>query len=420
MPNPLHRSRIRKVAHWGLLGVCLALTACSKKEAPEAESVIPVQVAEVQRSSVDRIVAADGILYPFNQSAVMPKISSPVREFYVNRGDHVRKGQLLAVLENKDLAAATVENQGLYKQAEAAYRSTTAASLPEEIEKAKLDAQSAKQALDAAEKLYESRKELLKEGAIARRLVDEANVSYVQAKGQHQIAMRHLGALEKVGRQAQINNVEGQLEAAKARTQGAEAQLQYSQIACPIDGVVTDRPFYAGEMANPGSPLLTIMDVSRVIARANIPADQLKHLKVGNMATITGLDGAQYPGKVTVVSPAMDPNSTTAEVWVKANNPGEHLRPGETVHVSIVAETIENAIVVPSAAIVPSQDGSASVMTVGSDSIAHERKVKIGIRKSDVAQILEGVNPGEKVIVVGALGLQDTAKVRIETAEKHE
>jgi len=420
MPNPIHLSRVRKVANWGFLGVCLALTACSKKEAPEAEPVIPVQVAEVQRSSVERIVAADGILYAFNQSAVMPKISSPVREFHVNRGDHVRKGQVLAILENKDLAAATVENQGLIKQAEAAYRSTTAASLPEEIEKAKLDVQAGKHVLDAAEKLYESRKELLREGAIARRLVDEANVAYVQAKGQYEIAVRHLEALEKVGRQTQTSNVEGQLEAAKARHLGAEVQLQYSQIISPIDGVVTDRPFYAGEMANPGSPLLTIMDISRVIARASIPTDQLKYLKVGNTATMAGPDGAQYPGKVTVVSPAVDPNSTTAEVWITANNPGERLRPGETVHVSIVAEIIDNAIVVPSAAIVPTQDGSASVMAVGSDSIAHERKIKIGVRKSDVAQILEGVNPGEKVIVVGALGLQDNAKVRIETAEKHE
>lgn len=357
----------------GILGICIALTACAKKEETEAEPVTPVQLAEVQRSGVERIVSADGILFPYTQSAVMPKISSPVREFHVNRGDRVHKGQLLAVLENKDLAAATTENQGLYKQAEAAYRSTTAASLPEEIEKSKLDVQSSKLALDAAEKVYESRSELLKEGAIARRLVDEANVAYVQAKSQYEIAVRHLDALEKVGRQAQINNVEGQLEAAKARTQGADAQLQYSQITSPIDGVVADRPLYPGEMANPGSPLLVVMDVSRVIARASIPTDQLRYLKAGNKATITEPEGSQYPGKVSVVSPAADPNSTTAEVWVTADNSGGHLRPGETVHVSIVAETIDNAIIVPAAAIVPSQDGSQAVMVV-SDSVAHERR----------------------------------------------
>ncbi len=414
-------AKVRCAAGLWLLAIgLLASAGCSKKEAPEAEPVIPVQVAEAQRAAVKRTVAAEAILFPLTQSAVVPKVSAPVREFQVNRGDHVRKGQLLAVLENKDLAAATVENQGAVKQAEAAYRLTTAASLPEEFEKAKLDAQASKQALDAAQLLYESRKELLRQGAIARRLVDEANVSYVQAKSQYEIAARHLEALEKVSREAQVSNAEGQLEAAKGRLQGTEAQLQYSRITSPIDGVVTDRPIYPGEMAAPGSPLLTVMDISRVIARANVPIDQLKFLKAGNPATITSHDATAYPGKVTVVSPAVDPNSTTAEVWVQASNPGERLRPGETVRVAIEAGTIPDAVVVPSTAIVPASDGSSSVMVVGADSVAHEKKIKVGIRETERVQILEGVNPGEKVIIVGALGLQDNAKVRIETADKHE
>lgn len=414
MPNTASLPIFRKTAPWAILGVCLTLSACTGKEAPEAEPVAPVQVAEAQRSAVERIIAADGILYPINQSAVTPKISAPVREFLVNRGDHVRKGQLLAVLENKDLAAAAVENQGLYKQAEATYRGTTAASLPEEIEKARQDTEAAKQALDAAEKLHESRQELLRQGAIARRLVDEADVAFAQAKSQYEIAARHLEALQKVGRQAQVNNVEGQLEAAKGRFQGAEAQLEYSRITSPIDGVIADRPLYAGEMAGAGSPLMTIMDISRVVARVNVPTEQLKFVRVGDAAGITGPDGSSYQGKVTVVSPAVDPNSTTAEVWVTASNPREHLRPGETIRASILAERIENAIVVPSTAIVPASDGSASVMVVGPDSVAHERKIKIGVRGPEKAQILEGVSPGDKVIVAGALGLQDNAKVRVE------
>jgi len=420
MTNPFASSRVRKAAGLGLLAAGLVSAGCSKKEAPETEPVIPVQVAEAQRVAVKRTVAAEAIVFPLTQSAVVPKVSAPVREFLVNRGDHVRRGQLLAVLENKDLTAATVENQGMVKQAEATYRITTAASIPEEYEKAKQDARASKQALEAAQVLYESRRELLRQGAIARRLVDEANVAYVQARSQYEVAARHLDTLEKTGREAQVNSVEGQLEAAKGRFQAAEAQLQYSRITSPIDGVVTDRPVYPGEMAAPGTPLLTVMDISRVIARANVPVDQLDFLKAGNPATITGHDGSAYPGKVTVVSPAVDPNSTTAEVWVQANNPGERLRPGETVEVSIVAGTIENAVVVPTAAIVPASDGSASVMVVGADSAAHEKKVKIGVREADRVQILEGVSPGERVIVVGALGLQDNAKVRIETADKHE
>ena len=105
----------------------LSLSAgCSKKEEKEAEAVVPVQTAEVRRGPIRRIVSADGALYPRDQAAITPKISAPVRNFYVNRGDHVRQGQLLAVLENRDLAAAAVEGKAQYEQAQAVYKTTTA------------------------------------------------------------------------------------------------------------------------------------------------------------------------------------------------------------------------------------------------------------------------------------------------------
>ncbi len=420
MPAKTLKSRISRIAPRALLGISILSAGCSSREAPEAETIVPVQVADVQRAAVVRTIAAEGILFPLTQSAVTPKISAPVREFRVNRGDHVQKGQLLAVLENRDLTAAAVESKGLYRQAEAAYQSTTAASLPEEIEKAKLDLQSAREALDAAEKLYHSRQELYREGAIARRLVDEADVAFVQAKSQRDIASKHLDALQNVGSQAQINGAEGQLEAAKGRYQGAEAQLLYSQITSPLDGVVADRPLYAGEMASPGSPLLTIMDISKVIARANVPIGQLKYLKVGNSSTVTGSDGLSCPAKVTVVSPAVDPNSTTAEVWVTADNPKEGLKPGETVRVTVVTDRIDDATVIPTAALLPSEEGFDTVMVVDAGSRAHERRIRVGIREVDRVQVLEGLQPGEKVITVGGLGLEENAKVLIQAAGNHE
>jgi len=111
------------------------------------------------------------------QSAIVPKISAPVKAFYVKRGSRVRKGQLLAVLENRDLAAAAQENQGAYNQAEATYATTTSAQLPEEIQKAQLDTQAAKQMLDAQQKIYNSRQELFQQGAIPRKELDQAGVT---------------------------------------------------------------------------------------------------------------------------------------------------------------------------------------------------------------------------------------------------
>src|SRR2546426_10467030 len=130
MANTRVSPRRGQAAAARLLGPCLSLAACSHKAEPEPEPIIPVQVADVQASAVERTITADGILYPITQSAVMPKISAPVREIHVNRGDHVHRGQLLAVLENRDLAAAAVENQGLLKQAQPGVRSTTGGTPP--------------------------------------------------------------------------------------------------------------------------------------------------------------------------------------------------------------------------------------------------------------------------------------------------
>src|SRR5215470_13035017 len=101
-----------------LLIPVLLLTSCSKKEEKEAEAPAPVQVTAVTQDTIRRIVVGDGVLYPRDQASVMPKIAAPVQKFYVNRGDHVKEGQVLAVLENRDLTAAAAEGKGVVAQAE--------------------------------------------------------------------------------------------------------------------------------------------------------------------------------------------------------------------------------------------------------------------------------------------------------------
>lgn len=394
-----------------------ALAACSKPKEVEPEPVAPVQVADVMREPIQRVIDADGILYPSDQASVMPKISAPVQSFAVNRGDHVAKGQLLATLENRDLEAAVAEARQLYEQALAAQRNTTGAQLPEDATKARQDVTSSKEALDAAQKVYESRKQLFEEGALARRLVDEANVAYVQARSQYDVANEHLRALDNVGRPEQTKSAQAQADAAKARYDAAVAQLSYSEIHSPIAGVIADRPLYPGEMASAGTPLLTVVSIGRIIARANVPVSQAAFLKVGDAGTISQTEaGIALDGKVTVVSPAVSPNSTTVEVWVEAANPSEKLKPGATVHVSMLAGTIPDAVVIPASALLPNDEGGVQALVVGPDLVAHEREIEVGVRGPDKAQIIKGLNPGEKVITGGGVGLDDGAKVRIAPA----
>jgi HlyD family secretion protein len=393
----------------------MALSGCGKKEKVEAATApAPVQVTAVTQDSIRRTVEADGVLFPRDQANVMPKISAPVQKFYVNRGDHVKAGQLLATLENKDLTAAVAAGRGQVAQAEANLRSTTGAAVPDQVTKAQTDVEAAKEQAEAARVLLENRQKLFKEGALARKLVDDAQVAYVQAKSQLQAAEEHLRTLQGPGKEEQVKAAEAQVETARGQLQSAEAQVNYSEVRSPIAGVIADRPVSVGEMANTGSPLLSVIDISTVVARVNVPQSQAIEVKVGQSAalTVTG-SNEKLEGTVSVVSPATDPNTTTVQVWVTAANPGEKFKPGAAVHASILTETIKGAVLVPAAAILPGEEGGTAVLTVSPDSVAHLRPVDVGVHSGDKVQILNGVRPGEEVVVAGGLGVDDKSKVKI-------
>ena len=396
-----------------IAGAMLLSTSCSKET--EKEPIVAVQAVAAEKATLHQTIAAQAILFPLQQAAITPKISAPVKKFYVNRGSKVHKDQLLAVLENRDLAASSEENKGALAQAQAAYETTTGASLPEEMQKAQLDAEAAKKMLDAQEKVFHSREDLFQQGALPRKELDQAGVDVTQARNQYEIAQKHFDALQAIGKQQEMKSAAGQLQAAKGKSMGAEAQFSYSEIRSPIDGVVTDRPLYPGEMAAAGTPLITVMDISHVIAKAHIPQPDAALLKLGDRATL-GAPGEDDPieGKVTVISPALDPNSTTVEVWVEAANPKQRLKPGTSVRVFVLARTVQDAVAVPTVSVLTAQDGTTTLMVVGADSRAHQTTVKTGIHDGDRIQISDGIQAGDRVVTSGAYGLPDKTKVAIE------
>jgi HlyD family secretion protein len=396
------------------------LAACSSKE-PEVVPEVAVQVTPAKTGDVSQIVTAEAVVFPLQQAVVAPKITSTIKSFAVQRGARVHKGQLLAILENADLSAAAVQSKGEYEQAEAGYITSTASSLPEQIQKSELDASSSKAALDAQQKVFDSRKELFAQGALPRRDLDSAEVALTQARSQYQQSQKQLDDFRRSGKDSALKNAGGQLSAAKGKLLGAEAVLSYSQIHSPIDGVVTDRPLYPGELATANQPLLTVMDTTRVIAKAHVSQAQAAGLKKGAAATIhiTGQDDP-VPAKLSLVSPALDPGSTTIEVWVEAAKPPDSLRPGMTVQISITAATAKNAVLVPKDSVFQSPEGSSYVMLAGSDNIAHQKNVQLGIRGDAETQITSGVSANDSVITSGGYGLPDKTKIKIEAAPAKE
>jgi HlyD family secretion protein len=409
-PRPLLRRRVLALL---AVSVSILMAGCGGKEAPEPEPLVTVQAVRVERAEIQHQVSSEAVLYPLHQATIVPKISAPIRKFYVERGARVHAGQLLAVLENKDLAGAAASAKGSYEQAQANYESTSAANLPEQITQAKGNVESAKAAFAAAQKLYHNSQKLYEQGALAGKQLDQARVGLVQAQAQLQSAEQQLEKLQSVGLQAQLKAAQGQMDAAKGAYENAAAQLSYSEIRSPIDGVVTDRPLFPGDMATTSTPLLTVMNLSDVVARARVPATGAAALKVGDQAEISSPDGSKrVAGKVTVVSPAVDPDSTTVQVWVQARNPGGDLKPGSTVTVTVSAKKVPDALVIPREALLNDPDVGPYVMLIDSASVARQTKVETGIEQDGKVQITRGVKAGDLIVGRGAYALPDGTKVK--------
>jgi len=325
---------------------------------------------------------------------------------------------LLASLENNDLAAAAMDNKGSYVAAQAAYDTATKAQVPEDTLKAESDLAEAKANLDLNLSIVKSRKQLFAEGAIPGRDLDTANAALVQAQAAYDAAAKHLESVHTVSREAALKAAQGQLTSAEGKYKGAEAAVNYSEIRSPIDGVVTDRPLFAGETAAAGAPLITVMDTATLLAKTHIAQSLAQQLKVDDDAQVS-VPGIADPvaAKVSLISPALDPGSTTVEVWLKIDNKAGKLKVGTPVKVSITGRTVAKAWKVPVAAILTAQDGSKSVMVVGEDGAAHRKAVTLGIADNNDAQVTSGLGATDLVITGGAYGLDEGTKVKVGPAD---
>jgi multidrug efflux pump subunit AcrA (membrane-fusion protein) len=400
----------------GLIALLSIAAGCSSAE-KENQPLVSVAVTPATKTSISQTVAAEGVVFPLQQATVAPKITSTIVDFKIQRGSRVKKGQLLAVLENRDLAAQAEASKGDFDQANANYVITLNSGLPQQLQKAELDAATAKSAFDAAQKMYDSRKDLFQQGAIARRDLDAGEVALAQATSQNQQAQKQLADLQRLGKEQLTRAAQGTKESAEGHYRAAAAQLSYSEIRSPIDGVVTDRPPYVGDLATANQPIMTIMDTSSLVAKTHIPQSDAVLLKVGDSAELK-MPNVDEPvkGRVTLVSPALDPGSTTIEVWVEARKPNPALKPGMTVSLEMTAKTVKDALAVPTASVFKNADGAYYVLVAGGDNKANQKLVQLGVKNAEFTQIVSGINAGDPIITSGGFAIPDGTAIRVEKA----
>jgi HlyD family secretion protein len=403
-----------------LLPISLVMSACKKADATNTDDkpVVSVQAEHPTLGPITEDIVADATLAPLAQAAIQSKVTAPIRAFYVQRGARVKAGQLLATLENQDLAAAALDNKGTYTAAQGAYTTATRQQVPQEETQAQLDLQQSKATLDLDQSILTARSQLFTQGAIPGRDVDTAKATVLQAQAAYQIAKQKYDSIRSVGRVASLETAEGQLNSAKGKYLGAEAQLSYTSIRTPISGVVTDRPLFAGETATAGTAVVTVMDTSKLIAKLHVAQSQAQQLAIGAAATLAvpGLD-TPVDAKVSLVSPALDPGSTTVEVWLLVDNRDGNLKVGTSVHATIKGRTISKALLVPTEAVQrSSESGGKIVMIVAADGTVHKKNVTLGIQTAENVQVTDGLTGNDMVVTTGGYGLDDGSKVKIEAA----
>ncbi len=404
-------------SRWLLLLLSLALPVadgCKKKVEQAPEISVTVQAAHPTRGPISEEIAADAILAPIAVAALSPRISAPIRAEYVERGAHVRRGQLLIALDDRDLKGSALDSTGAVASAQANYTATTQTMIPEEVKKAELETTQLKAAFDVASRTARERQALYKQGALSGREADAAYAAEVQAQAAYDAARQHAALLQQTTRVTDQQSAQGQLTSAQGKLESAQAQVSFAHLRSPVDGVVTDRPLFPGETAAAGTPIITVMDTSSLLAKLHLAQVSAQKLKLGYLAKVT-VPGVEGPvdAMVAFISPALDPGSTTVEVWLKLPNSDGRFKVGTPVHARMQGTTVSNAMQVPVGAIVPADDGGTDVVVVQPDGTTKKQAVKVGLRTADAVQIVSGLSAEANVVIEGGYGLDNGTKVAL-------
>jgi HlyD family secretion protein len=399
-----------------------------RSSATEAETevtpTVSVKVAKAEKGTIAAPVTAVGTIWPREKADVGAKISAQIKSMALLKNKLVRAGEVIAVLESRDLQAQRAEAVAALNEARANERSLVTGTIPKtnaEDQKALLDARAK---VNVARATYERRRVLFERGGISKKDLEASQLELTTAEdelrlNEQTVALRARSLHPNDRALAAARTVQAQQHLATL-----DAQLSYATIRSPITGIVTDQFQYEGEFASAGGKLVTIADTSSVIVKAPFSDTAVAQLKTGDSATVlpTDTSAEEMHGQITLLSRASDPTNRTVEVWVTLGNDDGKLRASGAAQVTIAANSKHDAVVVPVSAVSleTSNATEGTVMVVDDQSVAHETKVTIGIRTPEKIEIVEGLKGGETVVVEGNYALPDGTKVEAQKTTDEE
>lgn len=397
-----------------------------KKSKAESEAevtpTVSVKVAKAEKGEIAAQVVAVGTIWPREKADVAAKVSAQIKKMSLLKNKVVRAGEVIALLESKDLQAQRAEALAALNEARANERSLVTGTIPKtnaEDQKALTDARAK---VNNARRLYERRRTLYAQGGISQKDLEAAQLDLTTAEDELRLEEQTVSL-----RGRSLNPNDRALAAAKtAEAQQhlatLDAQLSYATIRAPITGIVTDQYQYEGEFASAGGKLVTIADTSTVIVKAPFSDTAAAQLKSGDAASVVPTDTSaeEMKGQITLLSRSSDPTNRTVEVWVTLANGAGKLRANGAAQVTIEANSKDDAIIVPASAVTleASNADEGTVMIVDKQNVAHEKKVTVGVRSGEKIEITEGLSEGDTVVIEGNFALPDGTKVEIAKDEE--
>jgi RND family efflux transporter MFP subunit len=376
------------------LASTLLFVSCSSdaaKRGPDPVAAPTVAAAKVRRADLTRAVAVTAEFRPYQEIDVHAKVAGYVKRIYVDVGDRVKAGQLIAVLEIPEL-------QDEVQTAEASVSKSQ-----EEIGRAKADLERTQSAHEVAHLAYSRLADVSKTrpGLVAQQEIDDA-------LGRDRVAEAQVATAK-----ASLSAAEQQLRVAQADREKVRALFAYAQIKAPFAGVVTKRYADTGSMIQTGissqtqsMPLVTLAQENLLRLVIPIPESAVSKIRLGSPVEVSvSTLGKKFQGKVARFADQVDMATRTMHTEVDVPNPAGELVPGMYASASLVLNDERNALAVPIQALTRTED-HVSVLLINKQNKLEERSVQIGIETPDQVEILSGLNEGDLVVVGNQSQLQ--------------
>lgn len=393
--------------------LAVSLAGCGRPQ-PQHRGPAPldVDVAHAQARSIATYLSLDGQVAPLEESTLSFQQSGPITGIYVNEGDRVSAGELLARIDASTLQAQLSQDEALISQA-AARAQSSQMTVPITQSQTSDAAQSARAALASAQLTYNQDLQLFKQGYVSRSQLEQAHAAYVAAQTQYQTAMSNRQTTQVSSANAAADRAAVQSAQAQAHT--LQVAISQTALYAPFDGVITARLADPGAMASPGTPVLRIDRVDTVWVNVNVPDEDLAYVHPGTAVTFTaGSAGLQkFSGRIAAVNAVPTQGTLSYQARIRQPNPGDVLRGGMLVSVTIQQARHKNAIVVPRQAVAQTDQGS-NVFVVGPGNKAEEVPVRIGLQTDTLSEVISPrIRPGTTVITTRPDALQNGSVVAI-------